>query len=217
MLLPVDLLDVVRRPNIFPGAPHEEIARRLEIAGKLLILQAQMTWILGNLPGCRPATEIFSAQLRTPAPVTGFRPATSSTPRAIEDDIETVLGEMPRTLEAWILTQQGDEDFENMLQEIDDRALQHDLWIRAPVNENPASIVPLSFQEIIVRDTHHRMFHLASAKVYAILRRSYFWKSMKTDVRKILDNCPQCEMNKARQNTAHGLFSALPAHVPRSK
>jgi hypothetical protein len=38
-------------------------------------------------------------------------------------------------------------------------------------------------------------------------------KTEKTDVRKILEDCPQCELNKARQNTAHGLFSALPAHA----
>ncbi len=81
---------------------------------------------------------------------------------------------MPRTLEAWIQAQRTDEDFEGMLQEVEDRALQHDLWIRAPVNENPTIIVPLSYQELLVRDTHQRMSHLASAKVFAILRRSYF-------------------------------------------
>ncbi len=71
LLLPVDLLDVARRPGIFPDAPYDEIARRLETAGKLVLLEAQMVWVLGNLPGCRP-TEIFSAYLRTPAPITGF-------------------------------------------------------------------------------------------------------------------------------------------------
>ncbi len=60
LLLPVDLLDAVRRPNVFPNLPQEELARALERAGKLLILQSQMTWVLGNLPGCQP-TEIFAA------------------------------------------------------------------------------------------------------------------------------------------------------------
>ena len=34
LLLPVDLLDMVRRPNLFPDAPHELIAKRLETAGR---------------------------------------------------------------------------------------------------------------------------------------------------------------------------------------
>jgi hypothetical protein len=50
LLLPVDLLDVSRRPGNFPDLPYEEIARKLETAGKLLILEAQMTWVIGNLP-----------------------------------------------------------------------------------------------------------------------------------------------------------------------
>ncbi len=49
------------------------------------------------------------------------------------------------------------------------------------------------------------------------MRRSYFWPTMRKDVRKILSDCPTCELNKARQNTAHGLFSAMPVHAPRSR
>ncbi len=68
-----------------------------------------------------------------------------------------------------------------------------------------------------MRDTHQRMFHLSSPKIFALLRRSYFWGTMKRDVRKWLEDCPECELNKARQNTAHGLFSALPVHAPRAR
>jgi hypothetical protein len=66
LLLPVDLLDTVRRPNIFPDSPQVELAQSLERAGKLLILQSQMTWVLGNLPGNHAPIEIFAARLRTP-------------------------------------------------------------------------------------------------------------------------------------------------------
>jgi transposase InsO family protein len=40
---------------------------------------------------------------------------------------------------------------------------------------------------------------------------------MRKDIRKILSDCPACELNKARQNTAHGLFSAMPVQAPRSR
>jgi hypothetical protein len=50
------------------------------------------------------------------------------------------------------------------------------------------------------------MHHLNHAKVFAVLNRSYFWPDMKKNARKTLENCPECELNKARQNTAHALF-----------
>ena len=216
LLLPVDLLDMARRPGIFPDAPHAKIAERLEIAGKLVLLQCQMTWVFGNLPGCRPA-EIFSAQLRTPAPITGFRYPVLNTPGGVEEDLEVVEGAVPRTLEAWIHAQQNDDDFEALLQDIEDKATKNDMWIKAPADDNPTIIVPLTCQELLVRDTHQRMFHLSHPKVFAMLRRSYFWPTMKTDVRKWLADCPECELNKARQNTAHGLFSAHPSYAPRAR
>jgi hypothetical protein len=60
LLLPVDLLDMARRPAIFPESPHYDIARKLAAAGKVVILQAQMAWVIGNLPACTP-TEVFAA------------------------------------------------------------------------------------------------------------------------------------------------------------
>jgi transposase InsO family protein len=91
------------------------------------------------------------------------------------------------------------------------------MWIKAAPNETPSIIVPQELQELLVRDTHARMQHLGSAKVFAILKRSYFWPNMKRDTRKILENCPECEVNKARQNTAHALFHANPVHAPRAR
>jgi len=173
LLLPVDLLDQTRRPGIFADARIEEIARRLEIAGRIVPLKAQMIWVIGNLPGCRP-TEIFSNHLRTPAPVTGFRYATPRRPGSVSDDLEDVEGDVPRTLEAWIRAQQADEDFPAMLEEIEDKAFKNDLWIRAPPDSTPSIIVPLTCQELLVRDVHERMFHLAHAKVHALLKRSYY-------------------------------------------
>ena len=61
------------------------------------------------------------------------------------------------------------------------------------------------------------MFHLGSDKVASALRRQYFWPSLGTDVRKTVTDCPDCELEKVRQRTAHGLFSARPFDAPRSR
>ncbi len=172
--------------------------------------------MLGNLPGCHP-TGVFSATFRTPAPITGFQQPGPGEPGAVAEDFAEVEGALPRTLEAWIRAQQDDEAFPAMLEGIEDKALKQDLWIKAPANSPPTIIVPPTCQELLVRDSHERMFHLAHAKVHSLLRRSYFWPTQKRDVRKWLEDCPACEVNKARQNTAHGLFSALPVHAPRTR
>ena len=176
-----------------------------------------MVWVLGNVPSCQP-TEVFSATLRTPVPITGFkRPRPGEPGEVAASEVEDVEGALPRTLEAWIRAQQEDDAFPEMLEGIEDKALKEELWINAPTNSTPTIIVPPTCQQLLVRDSHARMFHLAHAKVYALLRRSYFWPTIKRDVRKWLEDCPLCEVNKARQNTAHGLFSALPTYAPRAR
>jgi hypothetical protein len=67
LLMPVNLLAQARQSNLYPGCPHEMVAKRLAKAGKITILDAQMVWVVGNVSGCCPI-EVFSAHLRTPAP-----------------------------------------------------------------------------------------------------------------------------------------------------
>jgi hypothetical protein len=117
LLLPVDLLDMAQRPAIFPESPHYDIARKLEAAGKIVILQAQMVWVIGNLPACT-LIEVFSAQLRTPVPITGFQKPGPGQPGPVEDTLEIVEGAGPRTLEAWAHAQQSDDDFPALLEGI---------------------------------------------------------------------------------------------------
>ncbi len=189
----------------------------------MTILATQMTWVLGNMDDCHPV-EIFSNTLRTPAPVTGFVYYERTNERGnigavlpdeeLDDEVE---GTLPRTMEAWVRAQKRDLEFDELLKFVPDRAVRFDLWIKAAPEETPSIIVPKAVQEQLVRDTHARMQHLGSAKVFAILKRSYFWPDMKKGTRKILENCPECEVNKARQHTAHALFHANSVHAPRAR
>jgi hypothetical protein len=65
--------------------------------------------------------------------------------------------------------------------------------------------------------THEQMFHLGQAKVTERLLRGYYWPTLRVDVRRWLHNCPDCEIEKARQNQAHGLFRARPYDAPRTR
>jgi transposase InsO family protein len=175
-----------------------------------------MSWVIGNLQDCHPV-EMFLTTLRTPAPVTGFNQDPAA-PSVVDDaDLDEIEGTLPRTLEAWVRAQQRDDGFAALLASMVDTALMNGLWIKASAGTTPTIIVPSACQELLIRDTHIRMFHLGHAKVFATLRRSYVWPDMKKQIRNVLADCPECELNKARQNIAHALFHAAPIYAPRSR
>ncbi len=219
LLISVDLLAMAYAPNLFRLSPND-IAARFAKAGKIKILATQMTWVVGNLEDCHPV-EIFANAIRTPAPVTGFGSRTygsGETPAPLdESDLEEVEGTVPRTLEAWGRAQSLDPTFPEMVQAIEDKALKDELWIHAPPGRTPTVVVPNSCQELLIRDAHARMHHLNHAKVYAVLKRSCMFPSIKQKIRTLLEDCPECELNKARQNTAHALFHSAPVHAPRAR
>ncbi len=221
LLAPVDLLAMASAPNLFRNSPHVEIAAKFAAAGKITILATQMTWVIGNMEDCHPI-EMFANSLRTPAPVTSFQtrllPEGGLQRDSLHEDIlDEVDGTVPRTLEAWTRAQQLDEAFPDLLQKVENNALMNDLWIQALPGRTPTIIVPRSCQELLIRDTHARMHHLNHAKVHAVLRRSYFFPDMKATTRKLLEDCPECELTKARQMTAHAMFHSAHIHAPRAR
>jgi hypothetical protein len=120
-------------------------------------------------------------------------------------------------MEAWVRAQQLDPSFDEFFQTVEDAARKVDLWIQAFPGRTPTIIVPLACQELLLRDAHTRMHHLNHAKVFALLKQSYFFPNMKQLTRKWLEDCPECELNKTRQNTAHALFYSALVHAPRAR
>ena len=204
ILVPVDLAALAYEPAIFSEAPHDEIKTKFAAAGKLTMLASQMLWVIGNVPNCTPV-EVFASSLSTPVPIPGI------------PDNETFSEPVPRTVEGWIEAQQADPEFPALVAKITDAAVRDGLHILAPNGKVPKILIPAAIQEPLVRLVHHRMHHLGSAKIAAELRRTFFWPTLKPDTVRILKDCPQCELEKARQSTATALFSARPQDAPRSR
>ena len=204
ILVPVDLAALAYEPAIFSEAPHDEIKTKFAAAGKLTMLASQMLWVIGNVPNCTPV-EVFASSLSTPVPIPGI------------PDNETFSEPVPRTVEGWIEAQQEDPEFPALVAKITDAAVRDGLHILAPNGKVPKILIPAAIQEPLVRLVHHRMHHLGSAKIAAELRRTFFWPTLKPDTVRILKDCPQCELEKARQSTATALFSARPQDAPRSR
>jgi hypothetical protein len=208
VLVPNDLLQAAFSERIYPGADAEALKAKFLAAGKLQMLSTQMTWVFGNLPECQ-RIEMFPQALRTVAPITGdlCEPLEAST---FEEPV-------PTTVEEWIGEQNKDLPFLAYMSSLDGIACRQGLYLYAPDDIAPRILVPPSTREPLIRFTHHRMFHLGHAKVAERLLRSYFWPSLRKDTRTTLNDCAVCEIEKARQNLAHGLFRARPNEAPRSR
>ncbi len=217
MLLPVDLLTLSYSPKPYPGSPHQLIAERFQLAAKVTILETQMTWVFENMANCTPV-ETFANSLHTPAPVTGFTVDGDVHAAIADEDIaDEVEDALPRTLETWIVAQSSAPEFGTFLETVTDKACRQQLWIYAPENASPRIIVPASCQEALIRDVHEKMYHLNHQKVAFVIERSYYWPDLRKDTRRVLADCSACELTKACQNSAHGLFRSLPTYAPRAR
>jgi hypothetical protein len=190
---------------VYPDADPAALRLRFNAAGKVQILTTQMTWVIGNIPEF-DRIEMFSQTLRTP--LSGIEPHEGSS---------TFDSPIPTTIEEWIKEQNRDAVFRGTLATIPEVANRNGLYLYAPDDEPPRILVPPQTRESLVRFTHEQMFHLGQAKVSERLHKGYYWPSMRGDIRRWLHNCPECEVEKARQNQAHGLFRARPYDAPRTR
>ena len=207
VLLPVDLASQAYRPNLYADQLHEKIKTLFDACGKITILESQMIWIIANIPTCTPI-ETFANALVTEVPLPGVMP-----------DNETFSDPVPTSVEEWIVAQANDPELRDpeALRDQPDIAIRNKLAIYAPNNAVPLIFVPAAVREPLVRRTHHAMFHLGSAKIAAALRKTFYWPTLKADTTRWLKDCAQCELEKARQNTAHAMFSARPQDAPRAR
>ncbi len=193
--MPNDLLASAFSNRTFLGANPTALKEQFQAAGKLQILSTQMTWVVGNIPEYK-TLEMFRQALRTPAPITG----NASTDDSFQDRI-------PTSVEDWIHEQTCDPNYVATLGTMEHIACRNGLYLYAPDRLAPRILVPPQTREPLIRFTHDRMFHLGHAKVAERLAKSYFWPDLRGDTRRLLTDCPTCELDKARRNEAHGLFS----------
>jgi hypothetical protein len=205
VLIPVDLVSQTYNPTLFrTGGPCPKATKKAFAAcGTITCLQSQMMWVIGNVPTL-DYPEMFVAQLVTPAPL-------------LEAFDAVLLVDVPCTLEDWIQAQQDDPDFASFVDKLPGAAVRADLHVYAPDDAPPKMLVPASKRESLIRRTHEAMFHLGHAKVKLALAQSCFWPELATDCRRRLKDCPGCELEKARRNEAHAMFSAAPSTAPRSR
>jgi hypothetical protein len=207
VLMPIDLASQTCKSTLYKGGPSPgtpaELETKFQDAGKLSFLETQMMWVVGNIPAFN-YVEMFASQLLAPAPL-------------LEMFNQAALTNVPANLNDWIAAQNDDATFPSFLSSISGTAVRDGLHIFAPDDTPPKILVPEPCRVPLIRATHEAMNHLGSAKVTLALQQSHYWPTLASDCRAALVDCAGCELEKARRNEAHAMFSKAPTVAPRSQ
>jgi hypothetical protein len=197
----LDLAPRIADANQFDDQP--DLRPAYENTGKIMFLDSDHLWIIGNVPDLQLFHRIYSYVLDGPAPL-------------LTTFANTLHPNLPTTLDEWKHAQQTNPAF---LQELDPDSLAsiNGLTVFKAPDFPSRILVPPTFQSQLIRQHHHDLQHVSHPKVLTSLARHYYWPTMKTDVRRICEDCELCENEKGKRRLAHGLFSSDTTTKPRSR
>jgi transposase InsO family protein len=201
ILVPSDLAPRIAQPNQFESQP--DLAEPYTTAGKIMFLDSDHLWIMGNIPSLQSFSKIYSQVLTRPSPL-------------LELFGTTLHPNLPSTLMDWKHAQDNEPEF---LQTLNPESLAkcNGLTIFKDPTFPSRILVPPSLREALIRQHHADLQHVSHTKVHTSLARYYFWPSLRADTRRVLEDCEHCENEKAKRRLAHGLFSSNTTDKPRSR
>ena len=205
IFMPSDIAPTIMQPDMVKGTTitNEE----WNDLGKLVYLATDKVWLIGNVEETQELRQVFHLEISTAAPLSCY---STSANAQVQDEIE-----IPSTLEEWKDAQQ---DLDLSQEYSPDQISNLDGLLILSTEDFPSLIVvPPHLREPLTRQHHAQLHHLSHAKVYTSLSRHYTWPSMRADVRKFLEDCEFCELEKAKRRKAHGMFKARPHDGPRSR
>ena len=201
VLLPSDLAPRIADANQFDDQP--DLQNAYNETGKIMFLDSDQIWIIGNVPDLLLFHRIYSQVLLRPAPL-------------LTTFANTLHPNLPTTLDEWKHAQDNTPAF---LQDLDPDSLAsiNGLTVFKTPDFPSRILVPPTYQNQLIRQHHHDLQHVSHLKVFTSLARHYYWPSMKTDVRRVCEDCEFCENEKGKRRLAHGLFSSDTTTKPRSR
>jgi transposase-like protein len=82
---------------------------------------------------------------------------------------------------------------------------------------SPRIYVPEQRRRPLYEFTHNAINHMAALKTFNELSKSYYWPTMKRDVRKWYAECSSCELLKAKRNITHSQYRGVSGEAPRKR
>ena len=141
-------------------------------------------------------------------------------------DIQSFMTQLPRTEER--AAAQGpltwdNEDFIREQKKLTKHYNHEEIFVRkdgfAVWQPKPGEnyvIMPPKYAPKLAKWQHERMCHAGQAKVHTALAKHFHWPNMRSDVRKWVSACPDCQLLKAKRLRAHQHFRANPQYEPRT-
>jgi Integrase zinc binding domain len=86
----------------------------------------------------------------------------------------------------------------------------------APLDGSKQIVVPLSLQPRLLRKEHFPVVdgHPGVSKMYASMRRKFFWKEMYKDVEETVRHCTVCAKNRVTERNRTSFLKLFPANGP---
>ncbi len=199
VLLPSDLAPRIADNNQFEEQPRSPYTN----AGKIMFLDSDHIWIVGNIPALHQFHRIHSQVLHRPAPL-------------LEIFNNTLHPNLPTNFVDWKHAQDNEPDFLTTL-DPDTLATCNGLTVYKDAHFPSHILVPPTLRDQLTRQHHTDLQHVSHPKVLTSLSRHYFWPNMKSDVRRVCEDCELCENEKGKRRLVHGLFSSDTTTKPRSR
>ena len=76
--------------------------------------------------------------------------------------------------------------------------------------------VPKARRHALIDLTHRRLLHMKHSKVFAHLKRYYWWPKMRKEVDDRVSACPECQTESATRSVAHKRWRSMPLEAPRT-
>ncbi len=196
VLLPSDLAPRIADNNQFEEQPDLRTSYKDE--GKIMFLDSDHVWIVGNIPALHQFHRIHSQVLHRPAPL-------------LEIFNNTLHPNLPTNLVDWKHAQDNEPAFLTTLDPDTLTTVYKDAHFPSRI------LVPPTLRDQLTRQHHADLQHVSHPKVLTSLSRHYFWPNMKSDVRRVCEDCELCENEKGKRRLVHGLFSSDTTTKPRSR
>ena len=200
-LLPSDLAPRTTDDRQFEDQP--DLRDAYKNAGKIMYLDSDQLWIIGNIPTLHNFHHIYSQVLHRPAPL-------------LEIFSNTLHPNLPTTMTDWKNAQDNEPDFFKTMDPAS-LALCNGLTVYKDDDFPSRIVVPPSLRTHLIRQHHTDLQHVSHSKVLTSLARYYYWPTMKMDVRRACEDCELCENEKGKRRLAHGLFASDTTAKPRSR
>ena len=174
-LVAADLVSWI--PKGVTSEVDKSIARDLAASAKIVYLEANLVWIIHNIPSV--PDEVFSSQI------------------SLDKDRFT----------AWVEAQEMEKKQyqgvfgRSLLQQ------KSGLFMVAGPGERAKVVVPTSERRPLVATTHEQLVHAGAARTFKVLSNTYIWPTMRKNVTDWVTICTECTAAKAKLSAAHRQYS----------